>query len=123
LDTYDPLDPPDPKAWLELDELDRIGHILDYHQRAGLVGLSPRGHAVMHAVVESHVALEDEALPVRETMERLMAEGLDRHEAIHAVGSVLGERLQDTLSVRGTSEQVTAEHARRLRALRADDWK
>ncbi|MGY4511289.1 hypothetical protein [Bradyrhizobium sp. USDA 3650] len=44
-------------------------------------------HAVIHAVVESQIA--DRELPVRAAAQRLMSEGLDRHEAIHAIRSVL----------------------------------
>ncbi|MGY4231832.1 hypothetical protein ACVIIW_000779 [Bradyrhizobium sp. USDA 4449] len=47
----------------------------------------PEAHAKFYAIVESQIA--DAELPVRGTVERLMAEGIDRHEAIHAVGSVL----------------------------------
>ena len=60
-------------------------------------GLSPPGagpspnakvHAVMHAIIENQIALGDE-IPVQRTAQRLMDEGLDRHDTIHAIGSVL----------------------------------
>jgi hypothetical protein len=37
-------------------------------------------------------------LPVKRTVQRLMSEGLDRHDAIHAVGSVLIGHLTDLLA-------------------------
>jgi hypothetical protein len=43
---------------------------------------------VIHTVVENQLALEDQAI-VRETLARMISEGLARHEAIHAIGSVL----------------------------------
>ena len=46
---------------------------------------SPDAHAAVHAVVETQISMGDET-PVRCTASRLMAEGLDRHEAIHAIG-------------------------------------
>jgi hypothetical protein len=45
-----------------------------------------------HVIVENQVAL-GEAYPVQSVLLRLMEEGLDRHDAIHAIGSVLAERL------------------------------
>src|SRR5437016_9813537 len=55
-------------------------------------------------VVENQVALGDE-IPVRRTLERLRAEGLDRHDAVHAAGSVLAKRIYDLLR----SEEHTSE--------------
>lgn len=43
---------------------------------------------LIHVVVENQIALGDE-IPVRRAVQRLMSEGLDRHDSIHAVGSVL----------------------------------
>jgi len=45
-------------------------------------------HASIHVIVENQAALGDDT-PVAGAIERLMAEDIDRHEAIHAVGSVL----------------------------------
>jgi hypothetical protein len=45
-------------------------------------------HAVMHVIIENQVALGDE-VPAQRTLRRLMAEGLDRHQGIHAISSVL----------------------------------
>jgi hypothetical protein len=52
------------------------------------MGQSPKLHGTMHAIVENQVALGD-ATVVPATLTRLMREGLDRHDAIHAIGSVL----------------------------------
>jgi hypothetical protein len=48
-------------------------------------------HAAIHLIVENQVALGD-AFPANGVLLRLMKEGLDRHEAIHAIGSVFSER-------------------------------
>ena len=45
-------------------------------------------HATLHVIVENQIALGDET-PVQLKARQLMAQGLDRHEAIHAVASVL----------------------------------
>jgi hypothetical protein len=52
------------------------------------VGQSIRAHAANHVIVENQLAMGD-ATVVPATLARLMQEGLDRHDAIHAIGSVL----------------------------------
>jgi len=93
---YDPLEAPDPDEWLALDEQERIALAQEHHRRARVRLPNAKVHAVVHAIVENQVALGDE-FPVRRTLQRLMAEGLDRHEAIHAVGLVLTEFIYDVL--------------------------
>lgn len=85
---YDPLTEPSPEHWLALDEQERIDLVVDYHRRAR-TGPAAREtlHAVVHVIVENQIA--DAGLPVRRTAQRLMSEGLDRHQAVHAIGSVL----------------------------------
>ena len=91
---YDPLKAPDPEEWLDLDEQERIDLAQDYHRRARVKLPNAKLHATMHAIVENQIALGDET-PARRVMQRLMNEGLDRHQAIHAVGSVLFEHIYD----------------------------
>lgn len=84
---YDPEVEPDPSKWQELDEQERITLAEAYHRRAGIEVPEMTVHAIAHAIIENQVAVGD-ALPVRRAIERLMGEGLDRHDAVHAVGSV-----------------------------------
>lgn len=56
-----------------------------YHRRARIRLPNLALHAAIQTMVDNHVAMGDE-LPVRRTVERLVREGLDRHEALHAVG-------------------------------------
>ncbi len=93
---YDPAVAPDPARWLALDEHDRMNMVLDYHRRADVFLPNEKIHAAIHGVVENQIALGDE-LPVRRAVDRLMAEGLDRHEAVHAVGSVLAVHLHQLM--------------------------
>lgn len=88
IDSYDPLLPPDAKQWLALDESTRIELAVEYHERAGVELPNVKAHATLHAIVENQVALGDET-PVRLKVRQLVAQGLDRHDAIHAVTSVL----------------------------------
>jgi len=57
-------------------------------------------HAVIHQVVENQIASECE--PVVRAMERLMREGLTRHEAVPAVGSIVAERLFELMTTQPT---------------------
>ncbi|MDP6843544.1 MAG: DUF1841 family protein, partial [Rhodospirillales bacterium] len=75
---------------------ERIILISEYHRETGVVQENEQIHAVIHLVVEDQSLLGDE-LSVQATLERLMREGLDRHEAIHAVGSVLMDYLQSLM--------------------------
>jgi hypothetical protein len=84
---YDPQTPPQPAAWLAIDESDRLDLVERYHRgtRARLPNL--RLHAILHVAVENQLAAGDAV--VAETLDRLLRQGLSRHEAIHAVASVL----------------------------------
>jgi hypothetical protein len=84
---YDADEQPDPDVWLELDETERLDLVSDYHRRTGVQLETPELHAMAHVVVENQVAL-GEATSVPEALDRLINEGLDRHDAVHAVGSV-----------------------------------
>jgi hypothetical protein len=117
---YDPLKDPDSTEWLELDEQERVGLIADYHRRKRVDLPNSIVHAAFHAVVENQLA---EGMPdVLDALSRLQGEGLDRHEAIHAIGSVLAECVWSTLKreVSGADpNQVYLEH---LRKFTADEW-
>lgn len=85
---YDPYKSPDPVEWLDAEETDRIERVQRYHRKAGIALPNERIHAAVHVIVENQIAMGDE-IPVRGTLMRLMSEGLDRHDAMHAIGSVL----------------------------------
>jgi uncharacterized protein DUF1186/SEC-C motif-containing protein len=92
---YDPLEDPDPEQWLLTDEQRRIDLVMEYHQVAGISLPNEKVHATLHVIVENQIA--DEELPVRRKLTQLMSEGLDRHDAIHAIGSVLASHIVDLL--------------------------
>jgi hypothetical protein len=94
---YDPLKPPKPEEWQSMDEQERLDLVEGFHRRAGIRVPNAKVHAVIHVIVENQFALGDE-LPVKRTVQRLMSEGLDRHDAIHAVGSVLIGHISDLLA-------------------------
>lgn len=88
LTKYDPDRAPDPEEWLALDEMTRMDLVSQYHRKHRVRLPNVQAHAVIHTIMENQVALGDE-IPVAATLRRPMAEGLDRHDAVHAIGSVL----------------------------------
>lgn len=96
LPEYDPELGPDPQRWLALGEADRIALVLLAHEGID-TGEAPRAHAAMHAVIETQLALGDPP-GARQGYARLRAEGLTRHDTIHALAAVLSEHLFRALS-------------------------
>ena len=121
LDRYNPSEPPKPSDWLAIDEQERLDLVQDFHRRAGIPLPQAALHATIHVVVENQIALGDE-LPVRRTTERMMAEGLDRHQAIHAIGSVLATFVHDLASGRWSNAFPEHEYFAALERLTAQGW-
>jgi hypothetical protein len=123
MDDYDPHQAPEPKEWLALDEDERVYLVEQYHRQARIRLPNVTVHAVMHAVIENQIALGDE-IPVRRTLQRLMSEGLDRHDALHAVGSVLAMHMHDLVSRPKTTSDADPNEAyyAALERLTAEDW-
>jgi len=94
MDRYDPLKAPAAAAWLALSETERLALVEAYHRKARVRVPNMRLHAAMHAIVETQAALGDET-PVLRTLARLIGEGVDRHEAIHAVAATLAGHISD----------------------------
>ena len=118
---YDPLEAPDSEEWLSLDEAERIELAQDYHRRARIRLPNEKVHATLHATVENQIALGDET-PVRRTVARLMAEGLDRHEAVHAIGLALVEHMSDVLSNAVSDADPNQRYFAAIERLTAEDW-
>jgi len=87
---YNPEQPVDREAWLALDEQERIEAVRRYHRRRKIRLPNEGLHAITHVVVENQVAL-GRTFPAESVLLRLIGEGLGRHDAIHAIGSVLAE--------------------------------
>jgi hypothetical protein len=84
---YDPDRGPEGAAWLAMDEQLRAIAVEKYHRAAHIRVPNLRVHSLLHVVVENQLAQAYE--PASRALTRLMAEGLGRHEAVHAIGSVL----------------------------------
>lgn len=92
MELYDPNIAPDPAAWLALAEGERLELVQNAHDEELDDLPSPTLHCAMHVAVETQVAM-GEQLPVAGHLARLVSEGLARHEAVHAVASVLAEHM------------------------------
>ena len=119
--TYDPHDDPDPKEWLSLDEGIRSMLVEEYHQEAGIKLPNLRLHALIHVVVENQVAMADET-PVQRTLNRLIEEGLDRHDAIHAIGSILAKQIYNLFNEKPESGFSDSAYRQDLERLTAESW-
>ena len=95
MEEYDPEQDLATEEWLDLDEQERMILVEDYHRwhRSHMPNLE--AHAVVHTIVENQLALPEPVAVA--TLARLRAEGLDRHDAIHAIGSVLSDHLDSLL--------------------------
>jgi hypothetical protein len=120
---YDPNQTPDAVEWLELDEQERIQLVESYHSTERIELPNLKVHAVFHVIVENQLAENLE--PVVHTLERLMREGLPRHDALHAIGSVLAEHL--FAASKAKFERSTDEFERRynkaVEKLTAKSWR
>lgn len=120
--SYDPLRTPDPDEWQSLEDWDRIDRVIAYHRRARVKLPNELLHATIHVIVENQVALGDET-PVQSTLQRLMGEGLDRHQALHAIGSVLATHIHDLSEAPTPRPEPTEAYYEALRFLTAASWR
>ena len=119
---YDPDRHVDPHAWLEFEESERIAAVKEYHRLTKVRLPNENLHATTHVIVENQVALGD-TYPVQSVLFRLMEQGLSRHDAIHAIGQVLAERLFAALKEKGQPADLNAEYLEKLSRLTAESWK
>ena len=103
---YDLDQTPNPKEWLALDEQFRIGLVESYHRRARVELPNVTIHAAFHVVVENQLAENYE--PTARAMTRLTTEGLSRHEAVHALASVVTEHIHDLLNAKADADSSKA---------------
>jgi hypothetical protein len=77
-------------------------------------------HAAMHAVIETQIAMIDPP-QVHRTFTKLIDAGLDRHDAIHIVGSVLAEQLYHLMELQKSAQYNP--YGRSLGELDIKKWK
>lgn len=119
---YDPEVDQRVDDWLAADEAERIAAVEAFHRRQRIQLPSPTLHATIHAIVENQLALGEEV--VVETLARLRSEGLTRHEAVHAIGSVLAEQIFGALEAQsGAESNLNKQYLDRLKRLTARRWR
>ena len=118
---YDPSQTPDPAEWLDLDEQERIDRVERYHRRARIDLPNRMLHASIHVAVENQLAAEDE--PTVRALARLLKEGLSRHDAVHAIGSLVAEHIYDLLKLTDSPEALRARYYAAPERLTAAQWR
>jgi len=121
MEIYDPDRAIDSDEWNTLDESERQSLVERYHRKKRIKMPNLSLHAAIHVVVENQVALGGE-IPVQETLARLMGEGLSRHEAVHAVGSVLTGILFDLSKYAEKDQDLNEDYYQQLEELTAESW-
>jgi hypothetical protein len=119
---YDPDVAPDVEAWNALDDDEKRMLVESHHRRSRIELPNLRVHAIMHVVIENQVALGDE-LPVRRAIERLMGEGLDRHDAVHAVAAVLAGHMHDLSKGQVAEVNASTAYNAAVERLTAASWR
>jgi hypothetical protein len=77
-------------------------------------------HALMHVIVENQLAGGDPP-EVRATLERLSRAGVARHDAIHALGSVVAEAIFNILKHKTAFDREATVRA--LHELQPEHWR
>ncbi|MEM1347799.1 MAG: DUF1841 family protein [Myxococcota bacterium] len=92
MDEYTPNEPIDAEAWMALDDAKKIELITAFHEQETDHPLPENMdlHARIHCIVEDQVAADE---GVRGELERLVVDGLSRHNALHALGNVALEHI------------------------------
>ena len=121
MNRYDPDQIPAPEEWLSLDEQIRIALVEDYHRQKRIKLPNLTAHAAFHAIVENQLAENLE--PTVRAMARLTTEGLTRHEAVHAIASVVAEHIHDLFNAKADENSSKAVYAAAVERLTAGAWR
>ncbi|MPZ45407.1 MAG: hypothetical protein GEV05_18845 [Betaproteobacteria bacterium] len=123
MERYDPEVAPIGSDWLALDESVRIVLVEHYHRdaRVSIPKAARRAHASIHVVVENQLALNDD--PVVRAVLRLTKEGLSRHDAIHAIGSLVAELIFDAVNLDDAPETSRVRYYAAVERLNAAAWR
>lgn len=119
--SYDPASAPEPASWLALDEAVRIGLVTDYHRQAALEAERPGAHAALHVTVENQIAMGLDY--VSDACARLVAEGLSRHEAVHAIAAVLTDYMTELVRDKAPPALALARYQANCERMSAESWR
>ena len=121
--SYNPESPPAPGEWLQLPEHERVRIVATYHMVHRLKSGSAKAHAALHAIVENQAATGFG--PTVRALARLQRQGLSRHEAVHAVGSVVSGFMFAAMNSPTQTDSHALQSAinSRIDALDAQSWR
>lgn len=122
MNQYDPDKAMAPEAWLEIDEQERIKWVRSFHEGIGeeMPEDALRMHSLVHVIIENQAAMGVDT--VVKTLTKLTKQGLDRHEAIHAVGAILSEELFELL--KGNIQEISpTKYKRKFEKITAKRWR
>lgn len=109
---YDAEIAPNPTLWLSLDERERMRLVSDAHLNVQFNPGAETLHSTLHVIVENQLALGAPAV-VAQALDRLTKAGLARHDALHAIASVLAEYAYAALhpeAAGGTSDSLSVAY-------------
>ena len=115
---YDPDVAPSASQWLALDEAERMALIEQAHD-ASVPNLPL--HAAIHAAVETQIALNFPS--VIGAVARLNAQGLERHDTIHAIGAVLADHMWEMMRADPSAGDPNVDYYAALDQLSAESWR
>jgi len=122
LTIYDPLTAPNATAWLALDEGERMMLIIEAHKGEDLDEQQLQLHSSGHLIVENQLALEDPEVVLH--FNRLMKEGLDRHNALHACAALVMEMMFNLFQTeqQNIGGDPNTYYKKRLVQMTAEKW-
>lgn len=107
-------------GWLSIDELERLDLVIDFHKRHKIKLPNVRLHSLIHVMVENQ--LTEDIKEVKDKMTELLSDGLSRHDAIHAIGSVLSTFFYEIFKGGKSSSDPNREYLEKLATLNANKW-
>lgn len=123
--SYDPSKRLDPAWWSSLASDERVSLAEAAHVAPGAWHFpirDSRAHAIMHVVVENLVA-QGEETPIYATLQKLARQGLERHDAIHALSTVFAEHARAIGAGRAEGDDPPPEaQVKRAAAVTASSW-
>ena len=122
MESYNVLKSPNSAEWLALDEDIRLILIEKYVEdfEKNIDSIKKHIHACVHMVVENQLALGEE--PALNAYSRLMRQGLNRHETVHAIGAVIFEDIYGAMNEQDKNKKTIIGYKSRLRKLTAKKW-
>ena len=117
---YNASKKPVPELWLSLDDDTRLELVEKYVENfeRKIDDSAKSIHASIHMVVENQLALNEDV--TIKAYQRLMQQGLKRHETIHAIGAIILESIESGMKEK--SDEPIVNYKNRLRKLTAKRW-